>query len=129
MELTLTDETASGDVLHKISIQIANERTTVLELIRARVEAEVEKHNAELPDYFQGLIMPAQAEPSGKGYRMKKRKVIDVETQVYIALEAFQRNGFFLLVDDSQCTDLDQELMLSEETAVSFIKLTPLVGG
>jgi len=45
------------------------------------------------------------------------------------ALEAFSRNGFFLLVDDKQVTELDTKVELSEVSIVQFIKLVPLVGG
>jgi hypothetical protein len=44
-------------------------------------------------------------------------------------LRAFARSRFLLLVDDQQATDLDQELLLTVESQLTFIKLVPLVGG
>ena len=127
--ITIKDETASGDVLNKIQLQIDNERITVRDLIASRVTAEVELYNQKLPDVFNGLIKPTEAEPTISGFKMKKKNPIDAEKQVYIALEAFQRNGFFILVDNSQCEELDQEVLVNANSSISFIKLTPLAGG
>ena len=38
-------------------------------------------------------------------------------------------NGFFLLVDDRQIEDLDEEVVVTVESTISFVKLVPLVGG
>ena len=49
--------------------------------------------------------------------------------QTYVAMEAFKNNGFFILIDDEQVDDLTQKFLVDESTTVSFVKLTPLVGG
>jgi len=48
---------------------------------------------------------------------------------VYVALDAFQKNGFFILVDNKQLEELNQEIRLTEHSKISFVKLTPLIGG
>lgn len=55
--------------------------------------------------------------------------MIDAEKQVYVALDAFTKNGYFLLIDTIQSESLEQEVFLKSTTSISFIKLTPLVGG
>jgi len=127
--ITIKDESATGDILNEIQIQIDQERTTLKDLIAARVTAEVNAYNEKEPEYFKGLIQPSDAEVTLNGYRLKKRRTLDAEKQVYKALEAFQQNGYFVLVGDMQCEDLDQEVLVNDQTSVSFIKLTPLVGG
>ena len=129
MELILKDETAAGNVLNEISIQIENERITVKDLITSRVKKEVKNYNQKVPEYYQGLVQPTASEQTLNGYKTKKGRQLDAEKQVYTALEAFQKNAYFILVDDRQCEELDEELLMSKETVVSFIKLTPLVGG
>ncbi len=128
-EILIKDETAAGDILNEIRIQIEKESITVRDIITSRVKAEVTSYNTRMPEYFKGLIQPSASEQTLNGYQMKKRKEVDVEKQVYTALEAFNQNAYFLLVDDQQCEDLDQELLINEHTIISFIKLTPLVGG
>ncbi|TGV03397.1 hypothetical protein [Flavivirga rizhaonensis] len=130
MELILKDVTFTGDILNQIRIAVKNERTTVKELIAARVESEVKAYNNKLPEYFNGLIQPTNAEKTLNGFKLKDRKKkIDVEKQVLIAWDAFYKNGYFILIDDQQAEDLEQEVLVSKTTEISFVKLTQLVGG
>ncbi|GAA0890612.1 hypothetical protein GCM10009122_02900 [Fulvivirga kasyanovii] len=127
--ITIKDETIGGDILNEIKIRIDRESIKVKDLIASRVTAEVDAYNDRLPEYYNGLVKPSDAEQTLNGYKMKNRKKVDAEKQVYIALEAFQSNGFFILVDDTQCEDLEQEVLVNENTSISFLKLTPLIGG
>ncbi|MER7570558.1 hypothetical protein [Streptomyces sp. NPDC126514] len=45
------------------------------------------------------------------------------------ALRAFAGNGLILLVGDRQPTGLDEEIAVSADTEVTFLRLIPLVGG
>jgi hypothetical protein len=127
--ITLHDEGLTGHILNQITIQIEQERLTVRELIQLRVYKEVEHYNLHQTEYFNGLIQPTDAERVLNGYKMKERRKIDPEKQFYTALDAFQKNGFFILLDDRQAESLNEEILLNESTKVSFIRLTPLVGG
>lgn len=130
LTITIKDETAGGNILNEITIRIANERTTVREIIEARVTAEVQEYNEKLPLIYYGLVKPSESESELNGYRLRKKdSKIDPEQQIYTALNAFQKNGFFVLIDNLQAEHLDQEVLVNERTEVSFIKLTPLVGG
>lgn len=127
--LTIKDETNSGKVLSEIIIPIKSTTVTVKDIIEARVIYEVKAYNDKLPEYFQGFVQPTNAERTLNGYKMRERKKVDSEKQVYIALDAFQKNGYFILVDDKQVEFLEQEVLIKPNTIVSFVKLTPLVGG
>ena len=130
MELILKDVTFTGDILNQIKIAVKNERTTVKELIAARVEAEVMAYNNKLPEYYNGLIQPTNAEKTLNGFKLLDRKQkIDIEKQILIAWDAFQKNGYFILIDDQQVEDLEEEVLVSKNTEVNFVKLTQLVGG
>ena len=128
-QIIIRDESMAGKLLHELTIQVESETLRVEDLIRARVNAEVTNYNQKQPDYFNGLVQPQEAERVLNGYKMKKKRMIDAEKQCYIALNAFQKNGFFVLVDDYQVADLQEEILVSKETKVSFVQLTPLVGG
>lgn len=129
MKLLIKDETFTGDILNKIEIEVANELITVKDIIAGRVTAEVNRYNNKSTEYFQGLIQPSNTEKTLNGYKLKKKRTIDAEKQVYIALDSFQNNGYFVLIDNIQAESLDQEVLLAKDTNVSFVKLTPLVGG
>jgi hypothetical protein len=130
MTLTITIQDTLGlKVSNKIDVQFANPQVTVKDIIEARVQKEVSDYNTKLPEYFQGLVQPTNAEKTLNGYRVKERKMIDAEKQVYIALDAFGKNAYFVLVDNKQVDSLDQQLTLTAHSTVKFVKLTPLVGG
>ena len=132
--LRVRDETASGDLVHELSLDFLQERITVRELIRERVRQEVEDFNRRQDERtFRGLVQPTDAERVLNGqrseYRLKAHRPIDWQEQCARALEAFARNGFFVLVDERQAASLDEELVIGPATQVSFVKLVPLVGG
>lgn len=129
MKLVIKDETFTGDIINKIEIEIANELITVKDLIASRVTAEVNRYNQRSSDYFKGLIQPSDTEKTLNGFKFKKKRNIDAEKQVYIALDSFQKNSYFILIDDIQAESLEQEVLVRQDTSVSFLKLTPLVGG
>jgi hypothetical protein len=132
--LTVRDETASGNVYHSLPLEFPSERITVRDLIRERVYQEVQDFNRHREEHtFRGLVQPTDAEKVLNGdrteYRLKKRRDIDWKQQFEKALDAFDHNGFFLIVDDKQAESLDQEVVIGRDTQVSFVRLLPLVGG
>jgi hypothetical protein len=129
MQLLITDETFTGRVLNEITLEF--DITTVLlkDIIAARVEKEVALYNERVTEYFNGLVEPTDAEKTLNGYKLKNKNRIDAEKQVYVALDAFMKNGYFVLVDKIQADSLEQPVQISKNTTVSFVKLTPLVGG
>lgn len=127
--LTIHDETASGQKTNTFTLDCLTERMTVREVIRARIYQEVQDYNQKQPEYFRGLVQPTEAERVLNGYKLRARRTIDWQKQYQRALEAFERNGFFLLIGDKQAESLDQEFEVKVDTEVSFVKLVPLVGG
>ncbi len=127
--LAIKDENFAGKILHEVLVGFNSETVTVKEIIEARVRKEVENYNNRLPEYYNGLIEPNDAEKTINGFKLRSKKPIDGEKQVYVALDAFQKNGFFVLIDNNQSTSLDQAVNLTAGTHISFVKLTPLVGG
>jgi hypothetical protein len=101
----------------------------VRELIRSRVYQEVTEYNAKHPGYFRGLKQPTDAELTLNGYKLRAARRLNWEEQYERALKAFESNGFLLLVDDRQVTDLDEVVDLRHNSTVTFLKLVPLVGG
>ena len=127
--LLIHDETTSGQKTNSFTLDCLTERMTVRELIRARIYQEVQDYNREQPEYFRGLVEPTQAERVLNGYKLKAKRKIDWEEQFKRATEAFERNGFFILVGDRQAETLDEAFEVRVDTEVSFVKLLPLVGG
>jgi len=129
--LNVTDEAMFGGVQTggRIALNFPTNHITVRELIEARVREEVENYNADQPDVFNMLVQPALAERVLNGFKFKEKKQIDWRRQYEKAAEAFDRNGFIVLIDDLQAESLDQLIEIEPATSVVFLKLVPLVGG
>jgi hypothetical protein len=127
--ITIRDETLTGQSIAEYPLDLLTERVTVRELIRSRVYQEVQDYNRRQPETFHGLVQPMDAEQTLNGFRMRDQRQIDWKKQFDKACDAFEHNGFFVLVDDRQPESLDEEITAGPDTRVSFVKLVPLVGG
>ncbi|MFE3583293.1 hypothetical protein [Streptomyces vinaceus] len=107
--VAFVDETTFGGRAGGCEVEVAEERLALGELIRRRVVREVAGRRAA------GLV-----EPAGQP---------DAEQQAELALTAFRRGGFLVLVGDRQVTELDEVLDLPPGTEVTFLRLVALAGG
>lgn len=108
---------------------VTTTRTTLRELIRQRVRNEVEAYNATQPEVFRGLVQPEESEQVLNGFRLKVRRPLDHAVQFDRACRSFANNGFLVLINGVQITELDDEFELSPQCEVEFVKLVPLIGG
>ncbi len=127
MLIKIFDQSVAGVTQNSIEIDLS-EITTPGEIIRARVSKEVQLYNTKARTVVKGLVQPTHYEKTLNDTK-NSFKPVDVERQMYVALDAFQKNGFFLLIDDKQVTELDQKITITKTSQINFIKLTPLVGG
>jgi len=127
--IVVQDRTASGKTVGSIELVDLPDRCTLRDLIRTRVREEVARYNLRPTGIFAGFVQPDGGSPTVGGYAMAKPRRIDWERQADIAIKAFGRNGFFVIADGKQLTELDDELPLTATSDIGFIKLTPLVGG
>ena len=127
--ISVWDEVIPGKRVQADSVTVTQAFTTARELIRSRVEQEVERHNQCLPEVFRGLVQPEESEQVLNGFRLRTRRPLDGELQFRKACSSFERNGFVLLVDGRQIADLDEKIALLPDSEVEFVKLVPLVGG
>jgi len=135
MLLTVRDETAGGSLTNELTLDLPDETITVRELIRSRVYQEVDDFNRKLRSSsgpglrFNGLVTPGDTERTLNAAAPRQARQIDWKKQFAKACEAFEHNGFFVLVGDRQADSLDETIVLSHERTATFVKLVPLVGG
>jgi chromosome condensin MukBEF ATPase and DNA-binding subunit MukB len=127
--LKLIDETLGKARSTAWVLEVAEPILTAREILRRRVFEEVSRYNANHKEVFQGLVQPTDTERVLNGYKLRAPRRLDWNEQFERAQQAFEKNTFVLLVGDRQVENLDEELMLSSETEVTFLKLVPLVGG
>ncbi|MEM7801269.1 MAG: hypothetical protein AAF633_18900 [Chloroflexota bacterium] len=125
--VTVIDETTAGERSEKLVLEFFTQQITVEELIEQRVKQEVEQFNRQTKGTsFLGLVQPSAAE---RRLNRSHRRMIDWKKQANVAIHAFRGNGFLLLVNDRQLTELDEVIDIRPDTEVTFLKLIPLVGG
>jgi len=128
MQLVVRDESTDGRPVGESVLEFLTEAITVEELIRGRVYQEVQDYNRTKSSKFRGLVSPAEESE-------QSRRDVDWKAQFETACEAFRTNRVLILVDDKQVERLDQTIELRPAsgerpaTSVTFLKLTPLVGG
>jgi hypothetical protein len=127
--LTIRDENLGGKSLHTWALEVLSERLTVRELIRSRVYQEVQDYNAQQGEVFRGLVQPEDTEKTLNGWKLKQPRQLDWKRQFERAVEAFEANQVLILVNDRQAESLDEEFTIEPGTSVTFLRLTPLVGG
>jgi hypothetical protein len=127
--LTIRDETVGGESLSEWALDVLTERITVRELIRSRVYQEVQDYNRSRAEVFRGLIQPEGAEKALNGWKLKKARELDWKRQFERGVEAFEKNQVLILVNDRQAESPDEEIEVGPDTRVTFLRLTPLVGG
>lgn len=127
--LIIKDETIGREVKNEFALEFLSNQVTVADIIKERVRYEVEAYNRKAEGRFKGLIQPTEAEKTLNGFSLKKKRQIDLKKQIATALKAFDANGFFMLVDDYQAESLDAQVDIKPGSTVTFVKLTPLVGG
>jgi hypothetical protein len=123
--LTIHDETNSGERKQSLTLHLPDPTITARELIRARVFEEVRVYNEALPQRFLGVVEREDTEGDVNGYEFREERKLDWHARNSAALEAFDRNGFVLLVDDRPVESLDEEIRVQPETQVTFLKWSP----
>jgi hypothetical protein len=129
MSIAIVDEKITGEISEVMQLIFNTKLVTVRDVITRRVTLEVENYNTQRTGFFNGLVEPNHTEKLLNGSQLKNHQHIDADKQIAIALTAFEKNGFFILVDNKQFEHLDDEIIVAKTTTISFVKLTPLVGG
>ncbi len=133
MATTLTVlEKAPGDPDRtEFQLPIMGDKLTVRELIKTYLthQAECSRTDEKKKKWtFAGLFSPQTDNQDCKDHP-KAAVPLSSNEQLEIACKAFSSNKFILLINDQQTTDLEQEIVVTPVTKVTFIRLVPLVGG
>lgn len=123
------DESARGEKINSLRLTLASEKVTLEELIKRRVQQEVQKFNLQRPVCFKALVKPKGAEETSGGYRMKTHRDLDADEQVKHALEGFKSKNFFVTLNGKQIQNLSDEIVITDTSEVSFVCFMPVVGG
>ncbi|MBX3119862.1 MAG: hypothetical protein KF784_12410 [Fimbriimonadaceae bacterium] len=129
VQVLMVDESTAGGRIQGLTLQIASHEISIRDLIALRVRTEIENYNRERPARFYGLIQPTDVETFLNGPKERAYKPINADRQVQIALDAFEKQRFLVLLPGGQAQSLDEVVTLRDNDEVSFLRLVPLIGG
>jgi len=129
ISVVVCDQKVPGQTLHEFVVELLTERVTAREIIRSRVYQEVDDFNSKQPEVYRGLVQPTDTEVTLNGFKVKKRRLLDWKEAFEKAVQAFESSRVLLLVDAAQARTLDEEFVVTPKSRVTFLRLTPLVGG
>ncbi|WP_191837398.1 hypothetical protein [Catellatospora chokoriensis] len=137
MRVEVRSRIPGGERLPDVLVQLAQEQTTVRELIRAAVAEQVRAWQADrmrcraLLDRQYLTDDDIRAQAATGVVRLPDRQLAepDVDAEVGRAWRAFERGAFALFVGGRQVDLLDEEIVLRLGEPVVFVRLTALVGG
>jgi hypothetical protein len=126
-------------------VRFAKPRTSVRDLIRARIELELERYKDQTAAALDGrrgsVGLAGDADAAIDGDRRKygfgaqflrvdsDRRHQQLEQLVAQAEEGFLRGRYYVLFDDRQAESLDEAIDLDRTAQATFLLLTPLQGG
>ena len=116
--LTIHDRTSTGDPTGTITLPDLPDGITLRQLIRTRVREEVARANLGPWRVLMGLVRPA--DPA--------RTPIEWQVQADAAIDLFLANGYIVLINGVQVSDLETRIDIKRDPDVWFIRLTPLAG-
>jgi len=123
--ISIVDAALSGE-RRAWSFDTGDERMPLREIIRWRVREEVAARKLRLSAV---LPQPSPTERTLNGPRAARAPTIDLETEYARALDAVASRQVVVLVNDAQIDDLDTLIETDAGCEVTFLRLTPLVGG
>lgn len=121
IRLSAIDQTLTGKYLSEIWLNFESETITVRELIKQRVAVEFSKRSET-----RAVFVPDADEAALNGEETSETRLEQFQND---ALSAFKNNGFFLLFDDRQLTELDEKICINQDSRILFVQVVPLVGG
>ena len=127
-----------------VLLELLNEKITVRELIAQAVEEQIRdmlinRHlDAEQATKILNRQYLLESEVSNQaksgvirlpGLKNTQPPSLKLDHEIQKALQSFKRKGFMIIVDEQQLEDLDECVTLKATSKVTFLRLTPLIGG
>jgi hypothetical protein len=126
-----------------VALELLHERLTIAELIHRTVEEQIrdllinrQLDHGQVREILERQYLTApeisqqvKAGKVGLPTTPRPKPSINVQGEIQKALKAFDDNVFLVVVDGQQADTLEQEVTLHPTSKITFLRLTPLVGG
>ena len=123
----MRDQSRAGHVLGGAVVEGLQERTTLGQLLRARIHHEVAVHNQDPGSVYRGLVAPEDGIRHSDGFRMPRPRQLDAERFVRAAREALTAGVVHVRVGDQTFDDFATPLDLRDVDEVVVVMDRPIV--
>lgn len=127
--LKTVDQVPGVGTLEGPPLSFQSRQVSAREIVRARVAAEVARHNSGDEQPHPVVWFSPDPERTLNGPRRECRRPLDTERQIEVALEALRKRRVILLFNGVQIEDIDAPLLLTPVSEARFLRLVPLAGG
>jgi hypothetical protein len=104
--ILINDETHCGKILNQVLLTFDQEQITLGDLLKKRIEEEVSN--------------------SSKQNTNSKNSIFQKQNpHAHVALHAFRENGFLILVNNKEVSELDQLIPIHSNLQIRFVALHP----
>ncbi|MDX2074850.1 MAG: hypothetical protein SFZ02_00345 [bacterium] len=127
------------DQLSQVALDLLNETLTIAELIAHTVEEQIRDLELQRKldnDHIQQILnrqyltdAEVQAQAQDGAIKMPKVEKRGVDYHIQTAQTAFQKGVYVIVIDGVQADALDSMVTLKPASKITFLRLTPLVGG
>ncbi len=120
--------------VHSLPIILKNNCNTLQLLITKLVKNKVEEFNQKREDnklisFLTPTAIQEQSETGKVGFGdINNRTKADLETSIANALQAFEDGLFVVFIDDNEITSLEQTITYTDNSDITFIRMTFLTG-
>ena len=119
---------AAAELTAELTTEVTAE-VTAAELIAERVRAECDRRPTDAAGVLAVPRVIPTAQEQALNAAAERRPEKETEIPAARALDAFAAGAFLLMVDDRQVESAEEPVRLTDGTVVTFLRLTPLVGG
>ena len=133
-ELTIRLKRLGKKKVHTTNISITGTINTLQDLITACVKSEVNRFNKEREhNHLLPFLTPSEIQEQSKTGKISFGDIHNLdkasfEQSIEIALQGYKDGQFLVFIDDQEIQSLDNPIILSPDSTITFLRMTFLTG-
>jgi hypothetical protein len=125
----MIDQDERGVELQRIELAYPVGEVSVVELLRARVVADVQRLDRDHPEQHVALVQALRSRVRDGEIELFTAPMVDVDVQVRAASDALASGDLTLNVDSKNIENGESRVSLSDASVMRFCRLGILLGG
>lgn len=127
--MIIIDEDADGQILQRFEIAYAAGEASAVEVLRARVVADVQRLDRDHPEQHMVLVQALRSRERDGEIELFTAPMVDVEAQASAAAHALESGDLMLEVDGQPLYAAGARVNVGAASVARFCRLGLLLGG